>query len=54
MGRSQSYLSEVKDQIKSTEAKEFVTAELENHLKEAKNEWIRKGFDEEKAEQYTN
>ena len=51
MGRSQSYLSEVKDQIKSKEAKEFVTAELENHLTEAKNEWIRKGFDEEKAEE---
>ena len=51
MRKSESYLSKVKDQIKSKEAKEFVTAELENHLKEAKSDWIRKGFDEEQAEE---
>ena len=46
----QFYLNEVRDQIKSKEAKEFVAAELDYHLIEAKKEWIRKGFNEEEAE----
>lgn len=48
---SQSFLGEVRDQIKSKEAKEFVAAELNHHIKEAKNKWIEKGVDETVAEE---
>ncbi|WP_342505068.1 FtsW/RodA/SpoVE family cell cycle protein [Sporosarcina sp. FSL K6-2383] len=48
---SQSFLGEVRDQIKSKEAKEFVAVELDYHLKEAKNKWLEKGLDETVAEE---
>ncbi|MEK5038640.1 FtsW/RodA/SpoVE family cell cycle protein [Sporosarcina sp. FSL K6-3457] len=48
---SQSFLGEVRDQIKSKEAKEFVAAELDHHIKEAKNKWMEKGIDEAAAEE---
>ena len=48
---SQSFLEEVRDQIKSKEAKEFVSAELDHHIKEAKNKWMEKGLDEAVAEE---
>ena len=48
---SQSFLGEVRDQIKSKEAKEFVAAELDHHIKEAKNKWMEKGVDEAAAEE---
>lgn len=48
---SQSFLGEVRDQIKSKEAKEFVAAELDHHIKEAKNKWMEKGLDETAAEE---
>ncbi|QFF99375.1 FtsW/RodA/SpoVE family cell cycle protein [Psychrobacillus glaciei] len=47
---SQSYLREVQNQILSKEAKEFVLAELSHHIKEVKNEWIKKGLKEADAE----
>lgn len=48
---SQSYLKEVQNQIRSKEAKEFVSAELDYHIKEVKNEWIKKGLNEVDAEE---
>ena len=48
---SQSFLGEVRDQIKSKEAKEFVATELNHHIKEAKNKWMEKGLDETVAEE---
>ncbi|WP_391201727.1 FtsW/RodA/SpoVE family cell cycle protein [Psychrobacillus sp. L4] len=48
---SQSYLREVQNQIHSKEAKEFVSAELNHHIKEVKNEWIKKGLKEADAEE---
>lgn len=47
----QSFLGEVRDLIKSREAKEFVAAELDHHIKEAKNKWMEKGFVETVAEE---
>ncbi|WP_242224938.1 FtsW/RodA/SpoVE family cell cycle protein [Bacillus cereus group sp. BfR-BA-01380] len=44
------FLKEVTNHIKSKEAKNFVAAELEFHLKTAKNMWIEKGLSEEVAE----
>ncbi|MFJ7933840.1 FtsW/RodA/SpoVE family cell cycle protein [Sporosarcina sp. NPDC096371] len=49
--RGQSFLGEVRDQIRSKEAKDFVSAELNHHLKAAKNKWIEKGMDETEAEE---
>ena len=49
--KSQSFLGEVRDQIKSKEAKEFVAAELDHHINEAKNKWMEKGIDEAAAEE---
>ncbi|MBB4824145.1 cell division protein FtsW (lipid II flippase) [Sporosarcina luteola] len=49
--RSESFLDEVKSQINSKEAKEFVAAELSHHLIEAKNKWMTKGLDETAAEE---
>ncbi len=44
-------MTEVTNQIKSKEAKEYVTNELNFHLKEAKNEWQEKGLPEAAAEE---
>ncbi|MEI5905549.1 FtsW/RodA/SpoVE family cell cycle protein [Bacillus spongiae] len=44
------YLAEVTEQIRSKEAKEFVSAELEHHLQNAKKAWLEKGVGEEEAE----
>ena len=49
--RRLSFLNEVRDQIKSTEAKDFVAAELDYHIKEAKNHLLAKGVDEAQAEE---
>ncbi|MCG7336241.1 FtsW/RodA/SpoVE family cell cycle protein [Sporosarcina sp. ACRSM] len=49
--KSQSYLREVREQIKSKEAKNFVSAELDSHIKEAKNEWMKKGLEDAEAEE---
>lgn len=46
-----SFLEEVMAQIKSKEAKRFILAELNHHLKEAKKEWLGKGFSETEAEE---
>ncbi|WP_430787000.1 FtsW/RodA/SpoVE family cell cycle protein [Virgibacillus flavescens] len=48
--RRDHFLQEVTNHIKSKEAKKFVAAELEFHLKKAKNTWIEKGADEVDAE----
>ncbi|WP_420849959.1 FtsW/RodA/SpoVE family cell cycle protein [Psychrobacillus vulpis] len=47
----QSYLREVSDQIKSKEAKDYVSVELDYHIKQAKKEWINKGLNEADAEE---
>ncbi|MHC2832214.1 FtsW/RodA/SpoVE family cell cycle protein [Bacillus sp. F9_6S_D1_P_5] len=44
------FVSEVTNHIKSKEAKSFVATELEFHLKQAKDTWIKKGLSEEVAE----
>ncbi len=49
--KGQSYLREVREQIKSKEAKDFVSAELDSHIREAKHEWMKKGLDEAEAEE---
>ncbi|MHA7742633.1 FtsW/RodA/SpoVE family cell cycle protein [Priestia aryabhattai] len=46
-----SFLEQVKAQIKSKEAKAFVSMELHHHLNEVKNYWLQKGISEEQAEQ---
>ncbi len=48
---SQSFLGDVRDQIKSKEAKNFVSAELHHHIREAKSKWMEKGIDENEAEE---
>lgn len=48
---SQSYLKEVQNQIRSKEAKEFVSTELDYHITEVKKEWMKKGLNEVDAEQ---
>ena len=48
--KGEHFLREVTNHIKSKEAKEFVATELEFHLKQARNTWIAKGFNEESAE----
>ena len=51
MGKSKdTFLSVVINQIRSKEAKEFISSELEYHLKMAKNRWMEKGFNEIDAE----
>ncbi|MFJ5768697.1 FtsW/RodA/SpoVE family cell cycle protein [Psychrobacillus sp. NPDC093180] len=47
----QSYLMEVQNQIRSKEAKEFVSAELNYHITAMKSEWINKGLNEEDSEE---
>lgn len=49
--RRLSFLNEVRDQIKSTEAKDFVAAELDFHIKEARNHLLAKGLDKAQAEE---
>ena len=45
------YLEEVTDQIQSKEAKKYISVELESHLKEAKDSFIKKGLNETEAEE---
>ncbi|MEH7353643.1 FtsW/RodA/SpoVE family cell cycle protein [Neobacillus drentensis] len=45
------FLNEVTEQIKSKEAKKYVTDELGYHLQEAKNLWVEKGLPEAEAEE---
>ncbi|MQR97191.1 FtsW/RodA/SpoVE family cell cycle protein [Fictibacillus phosphorivorans] len=49
--RRKSFLNEVTNQIRSKEAKEQVSAELNYHMKEAKMRWINKGYSDVDAEQ---
>ncbi|WP_428910807.1 FtsW/RodA/SpoVE family cell cycle protein [Niallia sp. Krafla_26] len=52
MGKDKdTFLSEVLNQIRSKEAKKFVSSELEYHLKRSKNRWMEKGFNEFDAEE---
>ncbi|EJV59109.1 FtsW/RodA/SpoVE family cell cycle protein [Bacillus cereus] len=48
--KGERFLTEVTNHIKSKEAKDLVAAELDFHLKQAKNMWIEKGLSEEVAE----
>jgi len=48
--RRLSFLNEVRDQIKSREAKDFVEVELDYHIKEAKSHLLAKGVGEAEAE----
>ncbi|MBU4643180.1 FtsW/RodA/SpoVE family cell cycle protein [Bacillus toyonensis] len=48
--KGERFLKEVTNHIKSKEAKNLVTTELDFHLKQAKNMWIEKGLSEEVAE----
>ncbi|MCM3545409.1 FtsW/RodA/SpoVE family cell cycle protein [Priestia megaterium] len=45
-----SFLEQVKAQIKSKEAKAFVSAELHHHLNEVKSYWLQKGISKDQAE----
>lgn len=45
------FLQTIKEQIKSKEAQEYVTKELQHHLNEAKDYWKQKGVDSDEAEQ---
>ncbi|UGB28699.1 FtsW/RodA/SpoVE family cell cycle protein [Metabacillus sp. B2-18] len=45
------FLNEVTTHIKSKEAREYVSKELDFHLTHGKKEWIEKGFDESNAEE---
>ncbi|MDF2858109.1 MAG: cell division protein FtsW [Neobacillus sp.] len=51
MNRRKAFLQEVTNQIKSSEAKEYVTNELNYHLTEAKKIWQEKGLPETVAEE---
>ncbi|WP_232328951.1 MULTISPECIES: FtsW/RodA/SpoVE family cell cycle protein [Metabacillus] len=44
------FLKQVTDQIKAKEAKKAVSVELNHHIKEVKNTWIKKGLPELDAE----
>jgi len=46
-----SFLEQVKSQIKSKEAKAFVSSELHHHLNEVKAYWLQKGLSEDQAEE---
>ncbi|HDR3496291.1 TPA: FtsW/RodA/SpoVE family cell cycle protein [Bacillus toyonensis] len=48
--KGEHFLKEVTNYIKSKEAKDLVAAELDFHLKQAKNMWVEKGLSEEVAE----
>lgn len=45
------FLSEVKQHIRSKEAKDFVASELEYHMRQVKMEWMGKGHSEQEAEE---
>ncbi|WP_195696372.1 FtsW/RodA/SpoVE family cell cycle protein [Priestia megaterium] len=45
------FLEQVQSQIKSKEAKAFVSAELHHHLNEVKSYWLQKGISEKQAEE---
>ena len=49
--RSNQFLDEVSSYIRSKEAKLYIEAELKNHLTQTKNEWIKKGYQEDEAEE---
>ncbi|MFB8422877.1 FtsW/RodA/SpoVE family cell cycle protein [Priestia megaterium] len=46
-----SFLEQVKAQIKSKEAQAFVSAELHHHLNEVKSYWLQKGISDDQAEE---
>ncbi len=46
-----SYLTKVMKEIKSHEARSYVSSELSYHIIEAKNKWKDKGFSDEEAEE---
>ncbi|MGR6342453.1 FtsW/RodA/SpoVE family cell cycle protein [Priestia megaterium] len=46
-----SFLEQVKSQIKSKEARAFVSSELHHHLNEVKAYWLQKGLSEDQAEE---
>ncbi|MED4112647.1 FtsW/RodA/SpoVE family cell cycle protein [Priestia megaterium] len=46
-----SFLEQVKAQIKSKEAKAFVSAELHHHLNDVKSYWLQKGISDDQAEE---
>jgi cell division protein FtsW (lipid II flippase) len=46
----QTFLNELTFQIKSKEAKQFVSDELKNHLKQAEQYWLKKGLSDSEAE----
>ncbi|EJR57162.1 hypothetical protein IIM_00271 [Bacillus cereus VD107] len=48
--KGERFLKEVTNHIKSKEAKDLVATELDFHLKQAKDTWIKKGLSEEVAE----
>ncbi|MGM2509711.1 FtsW/RodA/SpoVE family cell cycle protein [Bacillus cereus group sp. BceL035] len=48
--KGERFLKEVTNHIKSKEAKDLVAAELDFHLKQAKNMWVEKGLSEAVAE----
>ncbi|MFJ7637867.1 FtsW/RodA/SpoVE family cell cycle protein [Peribacillus sp. NPDC097225] len=49
--RSNQFLDEVSSYIRSKEAKKYIEAELKGHLHQAKKEWIKKGYQEDEAEE---
>ncbi|MGE7602526.1 FtsW/RodA/SpoVE family cell cycle protein [Peribacillus sp. NPDC097675] len=49
--RSNQFLDEVSSYIRSKEAKKYIEAELKNHLTQTKIEWIKKGYQEDEAEE---
>ncbi|WP_404451366.1 permease prefix domain 1-containing protein [Virgibacillus necropolis] len=46
-----SFLDEVINQIKSTEARKFISSELDHHLKNEKKIWLEKGMSDTDAEE---
>src|SRR5690242_19401099 len=46
-----SFLEQVQSQIKSKEARAFVSSELHHHLNEVKAYWLQKGLSEDQAEE---
>lgn len=49
--RSNQFLEQVSSYIRSKEAKKYIEAELKDHLHQAKNKWIKKGYKEDEAEE---
>jgi cell division protein FtsW (lipid II flippase) len=50
MQNRKDFLNEVIGQIASKEAKQYVSKELDYHVREAKQAWVKKGLSEEEAE----